>query len=239
MTGDTSRELRDIKRRLANLEVNNRLANATIGGDGRRGRLRVLDAQNTEVGVIGDLGVPDNTGAPQTGLIFRRQGGGAALTVFDPAPGDGFNQFVAIFDRTGNIVVSDDTESGAGLALPWLPLSWVSLDQAKWSTTSSSSPVPQFVAVYFKQHPKMYLIGLASTDGDTTAQIRLASYGGAEVYGTADIDVGANVFFQIGPVDLPTIGAFDFQYLQVDARRTGGSGSVRMIPVAFYGTQTL
>lgn len=68
--------------------------------------------------------LPDGTYQP--GFIVRREDGTLAAALYDPTPDpstpDGFQQFLALYDRAEEIVVSDDTDSGQGLARPYVPI---------------------------------------------------------------------------------------------------------------------
>ncbi|GAB3467066.1 hypothetical protein [Actinophytocola sediminis] len=75
--------------------------------------IRMIDDNQDEIVYIG----PDNQGKQI--IRIRREGGNNVLYTYTAVGG---RQFWALTDNEGRIIVSDDAETGAGLARPWLPV---------------------------------------------------------------------------------------------------------------------
>jgi hypothetical protein len=75
--------------------------------------LRMVDDNQDEIVYLG----PDNQGKQI--IRVRREGGHDVLYTYTAVGG---LQFWALTDNTGRIIVSDDAETGTGLARPWLPI---------------------------------------------------------------------------------------------------------------------
>lgn len=75
--------------------------------------IRMVDDNDDEIVYIG----PDDQGKQI--ISIRREGGSWVLYTYTAVGG---LQFWALTDNLGRIIVSDDAESGTGLARPWLPV---------------------------------------------------------------------------------------------------------------------
>lgn len=110
-------QIRQLRRELAEVRKAIGLTSATIERGGltllNDAFFRMVDDNDVEILYAG----PDDQGRQFVRL--RREGGGEVLYTYTIANGQ---QYWALTDRTGRIIVSDDAESGTGLARPWLPV---------------------------------------------------------------------------------------------------------------------
>lgn len=219
-------EIRALRRRVAALETAAPLRSASIsdGGQlvikGRTGQtLVVMGRSDNPV-----LNAPD--GKPQMVFQVYRSTGEVAFEVNDPLPTvDGFEQFVAIRDRGGNIVVADDTTSGQGLSRPMIPMPFEEFTVPVTTTTSSTFQAMQRASIY-KQQPRMIAWVLIQTPAGTTGEVRLWNATSSEVIGPV-LTIASNTYVQayLGPGDVS--GAHEAQVdIDVQARRTGGAGAI-------------
>lgn len=224
------RRISQLEARIRALETAAPLRNASIS-DG--GVLIVKDRDGETLIRMGRsddpaLNAPD--GNPQMLFQLYRSTGEVAFEVIDPLPAvDGFQQFVAIRDRAGNAIVSDDTTSGQGLSRPFIGIPFGEYIQAPTSTTTSGSFVTMQRATIYKQHPKLIvkLLAQASAAG-TTGEVRLwNSTAGEQVGSTLSVGSGAYIEAFIGGADGVVNGAHeDLLDIDVQARRTAGAGTI-------------
>ena len=118
-----------IDRKVGELARSAPLRNASISEGGitvKNGYIRIRSATDVSTVYMGGVtpALPDGTYQP--GLILRREDGTVAMALYDPTPDPGtpggYQQFLAVYDRSQNIVMSDDTYSGQGLARPYVPI---------------------------------------------------------------------------------------------------------------------
>jgi len=227
-------------------------AGLTVTGDGGitidGGRLRVTGLPGAIPGATGDSTVymggitpamPDGTLQP--GLIVRREDGTIALALYDPTPdpavADGFNQFLAIYDRAQAIVVSDDTASGQGLSRPYVP---IPVTRARYTdmvavTDGDFVDVIATPGVFHKVNARARADIRCTTDTQGTAgEVRVL---------VDDVQVGTTqtVGFEVttkyvGPFVIPG-DAYTTHRITVQARRTAGAGAVRL-DAAVWGVQS-
>lgn len=223
----------------------------TVRGEGGitidGGRLRVTGLPGVEPGATGASTVymggitpamPDGTLQP--GIIFRREDGTIALALYDPTPSadspGGFQQFLALFDREQNIVLSDDTYSGQGLARPYVPTVLHRARYADWVTTTSTSFETLFHGVLNKQHPNLLLQLQASNDtAGATGEVRVlvndVPWGAAQA---TEFLIRTRTFGS-APVDGEHMESL---VVKVQARVASGTGGVRVEPVYLMGRQS-
>lgn len=133
------RRLQDLEREVQQLRAGRRLEASTIGKGGitiKGGAIILQDEDGREIGRMGareDIPhAPD--GSTQPGFILRRNDGSLAFALDDPNPNDGsYRQLLKMQDAQGNIIFSEDTISGWGLATPThsLPL-YPNFDNTVW-----------------------------------------------------------------------------------------------------------
>lgn len=219
------------------------LRNASITDGGitvRNGYVRVRSAEGVTTAYMGGVtpALPDGTYQP--GLIFRREDGSLAMALYDPdpdpdGPGD-YKQFLATYDRGQNVILSDDTYSGQGLARPYLPNTFYRDRYADWVTTTSTTFETLFSAWVYKQHPRLVVQAWASNDtAGATGEVRVLVDGqpwgsvASTDFGVATKDFGA----------APVAGAhMESLRVEIQARVASGGGGVRVEPTLCLGIQS-
>lgn len=223
----------ELERRIKNLESALRAAFTTISGgagltitDG--GALRLEAADGTDTLYVGPVGAPLSDGTRQPGVILRRNDGSVALALWDPIPSAGdYNQFLGWFDRAGHIVVSDDTDSGAGLARPYLSGAFYPSRAQDFLKTTASGFETIWRERRQKQHPKLYVEAWGATDAaGTTGEVRVM-VNGAQLGTTKVATSGVVTGYTFGPAAVP--GNFgDTLSVEIQAYRTAGAGQVQV-----------
>ncbi len=202
------------------------LASAVISS----GSLEVRDP--TDGHVIIRVGVHDYGGGPVPGFAIFRTDGSTAFWAFDTSSGDG--GYVAIYDDQQNEVVRPDTIAGQGLATPWL-----SHHVTPWSrvltppeTTTSGTFTTLWRSHLTKQHAQFRVRLVAKCAADTSGEVRLA-VGGTQVSSTLGLPVANYQYHDI----YATVDGFHLSdvSLDVDARRTAGTGTVGIEVVDVQG----
>lgn len=226
---DLLAQIEALKARVKALETNNRLASGTLR------KVTVVADDGTVIGEIGALNVPDPEGNRQSGFVFRRDDGLMAFSLFDPLPTvNGFNQFWALWDRSKNLIMSDDTTSGVGLARPYIPFLVANTDQSTWPGPTTTSFADMFFSYFQKQHPYVEVWAQVSVSASTTAEVQLVQ--GDTVLGdVVTVDPGFDYVSWKQAVD----GDFgDMIDIHIAARRPTGTGSVKIQVVGAWGRQT-
>lgn len=232
--------IRDLERRIKSLETSapQRSMSISDGGQmivrGRDGKTLVL------LGRIDNPARNAPDGKPQMGFYLFRSTGEIALSVEDALPTvDGFQQYLALWDRSGNIIAGDDTTSGQGLARPWLPVPFYDYPaEPTQTTTSTSFTTLQRAAAYPKQLPQITVGVVVETSAGTTGEVRLFDTTHGAVVGSV-LSIPANTFagYNIGPAPIGG-NHMDGLDLDIQARRTGGTGTVGVRVVTAYGVQS-
>lgn len=175
-SGDLKRRVDALEKRLREITSGRRLEDASVGARGIQiigggnltvdgGTVRLVSNLGVELARFGPSRVNGN---PE--WRFAYDGGGSAINL----QGDSGRQLVAIRDRSGNIVMSTDAESGAGIARPWLNLRLVPTPEAQQDGTSFVPSTDAGSALKLWQginpifHPKITIgIGMAGAGGGT------------------------------------------------------------------------
>jgi hypothetical protein len=215
------------------------LRNASISDGGltiKGGFLRLLfgDVELVNMGPVLPR-MPD--GSPQIGLIIRRADGTQALAMFDADVSDGqVNQALTWYDRAGNVVLADDTNSGQGIARPYVPGGFYRADYADWLAVTGTSFVTKFRARMPKQQPSLYVRAWASNDtSGATGELRVMVNG--VQWGPTQSTAFSISEYEFGP--LPVTGEhMSTLAVELQARVTSGSGAVRLEPSRLEGRQT-
>lgn len=195
-----------LERQIKTQQTANPLQATTID----EGGLTILNADGQTIAQIGNFA--------GDGIAIYRDDGTLALSLY--------SGFVAIWDRSGNYVVTDDTVSGQGLARPYLSAgTWT--DEAVTAFTTASSWTTLQTVEMRKTHPKIEgQLLLRATDPNTTGEVRIQKVSdGSQVGDAQEIGAGANIYVPFGPYDLPG-GNLERITLNLQCRRTGGSGQV-------------
>ncbi len=231
-------------RRLAKRRV---LGNATISeGDlivKSGGSFQVIDASSGQtVAVIGALPSPayDRAdGSRQPGIVIYREDGSLAAALADLNPTTPpYKQAWQVFDRAGNIVMADDTNTGRGLAAPYVGGGCFFNDTnvVRWPQTTSGSFVTIADTYFCVENPRVQWDIQYVADAATAGEIRLL-VNGTQVDGTQTVTTSFNLWSRFG-VSLPGADIGDFPYIALQARRTSGTGSIFAIVQRFQGDQS-
>lgn len=183
--------------------------------------------------------LPDGTYQP--GLILRREDGTVAMALYDPTPDPGtpggYQQFLAVYDRSQNIVMSDDTYSGQGLARPYVPIPVTSARYADMVAVTDATFVDVFETpgMFHKVNARARADIRCTTDASgTTGEVRVL-VDGVQVGITETVDFVVATKY-IGPFVVPG-DAYTSHQIKVQARRTAGTGAVRLA-AAVWGVQS-
>lgn len=216
------------------------LRNASITGGGlsiRGGFLRLL-AGGVQTFYVGPVTPAMPDGSAQQGWIVRREDGSTALALYDPDPASGgFFQFLALYDRAGNIVMSDDTDSGQGLARPYVPGTFHRTRYADFSVSTVSGTWETLWDTYLpKQHPRLAVGYRASMDtSGTSGEVRVMV--GTTQVGATTAEGFAITTRDIGPAPVPG-GHMETLRVEIQARRLSTSGALRVEPLYVRGVQS-
>ncbi len=218
---DLLTEIKDLKRQVRELRRRT-LFNAAIS----EGDIQVRTPEGAPIVIAGQLPFGSSTVA---GMGIYRADGTLQARFFDTAAGAGF---WALFDEQENQIFSEDTIAGSGIATPYL--------QVRSMPHSEVTTVPQFTTsatftplhrIHFQKcQPLLRTWLICQTDGGTTGEVRLAVGGVAISTDTLTLPAALNEY-RIH--DAPVAGDhMSFQAVDVEVRRTGGAGNVR-VGVAF------
>lgn len=204
--------------------------NQILNGDvriGEGGQLYVTAPGGQQVVKIGKL-YPDRD---EFGTIIRRQDGSLAFGVFNGSQTDPDGpQAIRILTASGDEIFSEDVETG-GLARPYLSYpAAVPADIATWPATDSTSWTTLSRVNGLAQHPRVQVyasIGSAGADG----QLRITANGSTLATGAT----GANI---TGAYALPSFTFGAEITFELQARRTGGTGSIYGALRYLYGVQS-
>lgn len=219
------------------------LRNASIS-DGtftiKGGVLRLLFG-DVDVFYIGPVDPPLPDGTPQQGWIVRRADGSTVLDLRDAFPADDGGQLRQALnwrDRSGHVVFADDTNSGEGIARPWVPGVWQLSRALDWPQVANGTFETVYRAKMRKQHPRLYTaaFGWCDTPG-ATGEMRVM-VNGVQLGPTAALDNASVRETTFGPE--ATSGAHMSELvIEVQARLASGTGTVRCSPsVPPEGQQT-
>lgn len=172
---------------------------------------------------------------PISQVAIKRFDGSMVFQVFG---GELESGYFSIQDRLGNIIISDDGVTGAGLARPWLPYHWVRT--ADITSPKDLSTSTTFAAHHTTmgevQHPKIRITGYVVCNGSDVAEVRLRDPGSGTVIWTSG-NVTSGWLVKEG--NHPNYNfADDFQY-DIEVRRVSGTSTgVGFTPVYIYGRQS-
>lgn len=225
------REIEDIKRQLR--EIGPLLV--------ANGQLKLADPVTGQtVLYVGPTVIPDGSGRQQRVVFMARDDGTAAIQLGDlgTTPGHTHQQAAQWFDRTGNVVLADDTTSGQGIARPYIPIGqWVSQGQPIDTTTSSTFVTLQSLVGY-RQHPQLAAQALVeSSDSATTGEVRIVDQAN-NVVGPVQT-VAGNYFGYVNFTVTAMVGAHESGLvLSLQGRRTAGTGTIGAAGTQAYGVQS-
>lgn len=236
-------QMRDLQRQINTLRGSAAARNTTIsGGSGLRitdgGQLRVYDPDGDNIFSVGALTeyAPRPDGKPQVGWVMRRDSGELAAYCLTNVAGT--KQAWVWTDTSGNGVLADDAVSEVGLAVPYVP--WVGGPAQIDAWPSSVSTIYEAVhrAQVWRQHPRVEIsIGCWATTVGTTGDVRFVVDGTA--IGPVKSAVNGFVMFSSDIASVTGIGSHLTRHtLTVEARRTAGTGAIRVGLFGLWGLQS-
>ncbi len=216
--------VRDLQRQVTELRRRS-LYNAAISSGG-------LEVRTPDAAVVvraGQLGDTD-----EYGVEMRRRDGTLQARFWDTPGGGGW---WSLHDEQGRICVSNDSASGRGLATPYLTWDWMPWSQVTTPPLATTSAAFEIVARCHAQlqNPRIRLLLIAKTDADTTGEVILAQ-GSTVISGVLSVQAAANNYLWLtATVDGDM---FDAGYIDLQARRTAGTGTVRLAIAWCAGVQS-
>jgi hypothetical protein len=207
------------------------------------GTITVDQEDGGTVAKIGNLGLIN--GETVWGLQTFRPGGGEALIVYGTASGE--FTFVAIRDRQGNLIVSDDGASGQGLATPYVPYGPVGMSATdtnflKLPASTSSSFETLWSTVVPLTHPRVRVQAFWQCDNTALSGEGRLLINGHQVGPTVSAPDGFGAYLNDTyaiPGWADTVGYLDEAQIEFQARRTGGTGGgIRCSVYGLYGAQS-
>jgi hypothetical protein len=224
------------------------LRNASISEGGltiKGGFLRMLSAVTGGVTsfYVGPIAPALPDGSYQPGFLVSRNDGTAALLLWDPIPDpggpNGYAQFLGWYDRAGHAIVTDDTDSGTGIARPWIPLPMpVPNAIASWPNTSNTTPGNIAECQASLQQPKLWWNATTIADVGVTGTVALQiRYGSTTVTGPSH-PIGASPSFINDIITLPSDFFGQQAIVDVVGNVIGGTGKVYCQTWALYGRQS-
>lgn len=218
------------------------LRNASITQGGltisNGGTLKLRSADDVDTFYVGPVTPALWDGSSQPGLLMRRNDGTLVLSLYDafPTPG-GYSQALAWWDRSSNTIIADDTNSGQGIARPYIGGGF---GRARYADMSVSTTSSTFETVWetrlYKQQPQLEVGFKATMDTTaTTGEVRVL------VNGTQIGPVKTQAFSiatqVVGPA--PVQGAhMDYLTVEIQARRTSATGACRVEALYWTGRQS-
>lgn len=191
------------------------------------GFVKIVDpTTGNQVAYLGSADTID--GNPQMVVEIYRDDGTIALALgdFGIVPGHPHQQAIQWYDRSGNIVVADDTTSGVGLARPHVPLGMCAdTNTTRWPGTNATA-FTAIASCYAEiQQPRLSWYYNVYAPAGVTGQFRLV-VGGTQVGSTFAVTNNAFGNFT-GVAAIPAGIVFGQQVLiELQARVTVGSGTV-------------
>ncbi|WP_263165386.1 hypothetical protein [Streptomyces sp. SCSIO ZS0520] len=243
-TTDLSRRVQALEKEVRELRAARRLETATVG----KGGLRVVDggrfAMDTPSGVrMVDIGALTGSaynhsdGTLQQGMRLSREDGSLMFAAFSYPP-TGFEfQAWTWYDRSGNTIFAEDTNSGQGLARPVLP---VQLQPAygggwdQWPRNTTTTMADLWAGRIYRQQPRIVVVVRASMDvSGATGYLELRLNNTPQGTPTP---VGFGVtYYTLGPYLLPGNHMEQID-VAVWGRRDTGTGALRATIHSAYTT---
>ena len=238
------RRVTDLERQVRELQAGRRLEAATIGAGGLRvaggtitiedGSLTVRHANGTE---LLHLGPGTVSGEPVRFMRIRRPDGSTVFFTYGSDDGDAF---WALYDKSENIIVSDDGQSEQGLARPWLPLQAVptSWHSARQQSTTSGTFTPLWTISSPRQHPRLRVQLMVQFDGGVAAEVQVRDpASGTVIAGPTALSAGAFQYLTMTGT-LPSAAYLSLLKLDVEMRVSAGAGTVGCSLIYAQGIQS-
>lgn len=170
------------------------------------------------------------------GVYFARSDGSVVLWSYSRVS-DGYGYF-AIYDKSGNVIMSDDAAGELGLARPWIPLSFVNTTElatppAARSTTATTDTA--VVTSYINmQHPRLHFQAYVSNAGGGTCEYKFKNLSNGTTMFTGTSTGG----YVSGDMDLGVWSFGDEVQMDLTIRRSAGAGAVGITLLSLLGRQT-
>lgn len=208
-------------------------------GTSSKGELVMESESGTVVMFVGTTTIPDGSGRLQQSVLLYRDDGTEALGLTDAgsSPGHTHQQALQWFDRSGNVVLADDTVSGTGVARPHIPTYTLgNTNITTWPQTNATSSTAIAAGAVEYQHPNLTWIINCYAPAGVSAQFSLV-YGSATI-GTFSMSGGGSGQFQFWEATEPVPAGLTFGQvynLTLNAHVTAGSGTVYAQPYVIQG----
>lgn len=231
-------EFRKLKSRLERLERTPRAISASID----TGTFTVVSPDTgLVVALFGQLPSLYNRidGTPQSGIILYREDGTMAAILADLNPlVPPFKQSWQVLDRNNHVIFADDTNSGVGMALPWLPWSGFQSNSPPTDTTTSGTFVTVQTTVGYKINARIQMQLLIRSDSvGTTGEVQVVDQSSNVIDAIIAVPSASFFYMQLGPTPLAG-GYLDPISLFVQARRTAGTGTIGVRGIYVMGLQS-
>jgi len=240
------RRIEDLERTVREMRAARTLESSSIGAGGlsvnAEGGISVLDqTTGSQVFYVGYAPMFDGSGRKQMVVyLFRGNDGSAAMTMVDAgtSPGHPFSQAMQWFDRSGKVVLADDTVGGQGIAVPYIPFGAFMSNSAPTDTTTSATFTTLQTSIGYWMNPKVFIqLLVRASDGTTAGEVRVIDQSSNVIGGVQTVTAGLFSYINIGPVAVP--GNFkDSLSLNIQARRTSGAGTIGVRGIVAIGLQS-
>lgn len=228
-----------LEERIKNLEKVQRIGNTSVDTGKiviNNGAIVVQHANGTELFRTGREGLGgafvDNVYVTR----IRRNDNSEAIVVYDDDTSADIDGALLMYDRSGNIIFSENYDSGTGLGRPFLQYAYQTTDEHITPSvlTTSGTFEPLWTLTGEIQHTGIRLNVLIQADAGTTGEIRLLNPTTSEeiipVEAIADGEVAYR--YMVGNNTLNYGEPFQFD---LEARRASGGGNVRVLLVYAMG----
>lgn len=207
--------------------------------------INVKDSNGTTIVKLGKLG--QIAGEDVWGLQAFRADGTESMRLESTASGS--QNFSMLFDKSSNVIFSDDSLSNQGIAVPHVPYfapqvsGNANLVPVFWPRTTSGSFVTMLDCYNPALQPRLRCFAVGWTDASTTGEMQ-GLINGTQLTGSlTTLPAGAATAMANGDVyPLPGWGtSLHFQddiHFELQIRRTGGTGNVYCQVFAFSGWQS-
>lgn len=171
------------------------------------------------------------------GMLINDQTGNIRFVSFSKTS-DGYG-YTAVFDSSGNIVLSDDADAGWGIGRPWLHHTFadtteIALPPSSRQTTLTTDTVVVSTMTPI-QHPKMRM----------EAYIYIQTGGSTCNYKVKDVASGATLFsgtsgggYVTADFDYPIPAFGDTAQIDITVRRASGTNAVGITVLSLIGRQS-
>jgi len=232
---DLARRVQALEQEVRELRAARRLEAASVGEGGLSirdgGRFTMATPTGVrmiDVGAITDPTFNHADGSEQQAMFFRREDGSNFLVCYAYPPSGSETQAWKFVDRSGNVVVAEDTNSARGLARPYLPIPMGPDFEGGWDywpRATGTTTTILWSGRFYKQTPNLAVVVQASMDtSGANGTLDMTVQG--TVQGAAQ-----NVGFSAGYLSFTAnVAAYDHMQ-QIDVairgRRTSGTGALR------------